>query len=112
MSPSQLERKRHIGNDVVVIIFKDTKKGERSVPLSLRFQSHMTHVYVVVEIDNDQTTPDQLYYRVNIARKKGVGLCEPGLPAPPVFAEGASFHEFLLTKLINCERMACARVSS
>jgi hypothetical protein len=39
---TQLERKRHIGNDVVVIIFKDTQPGKPSSPLPIQFASHMT----------------------------------------------------------------------
>lgn len=102
--PSRLERKRHIGNDVVVIIFKDTQPGKPSSPLPIQFASHMTHVYVVVEIDHARSTDEQVVYRVNIASKDDVPDSEPHLPSPPVFEESDLFRTLLLTKLINAER--------
>jgi RAP1 GTPase activating protein 1 len=44
-NPQQLERKRHIGNDIVNIIFQD----DESVPFKIdSITSHQTHVIAVV----------------------------------------------------------------
>ncbi|KAL6060048.1 signal-induced proliferation-associated 1-like protein 3 [Balamuthia mandrillaris] len=101
--PDRLERKRHIGNDVVVIVFKDTVPGGTSHPLPLVFNSHMTHVYVIVEVDWAKTG-QKTFYRVNIAYKDDVPESQPILPQPPSFEKNDLFRKFLLTKLINAER--------
>jgi hypothetical protein len=102
--PSRLERKRHIGNDVVVIIFKETLPGKPSTPLPIQFASHMTHVYAVIEIEHSQSSDKQLVYRLNMVYKDDVPEPEPILPSPPVFEETDLFRTLLLTKLINAER--------
>lgn len=44
-------------------------------------------------------------YRIEIVSKKGVAESSPKLPNPPIIS-GAYLKEFLMTKLINCERAA------
>lgn len=45
-------------------------------------------------------------YRIEIVAKQGVAESIPKLPDPPIFSGGLYLKEFLLTKLINCERAA------
>lgn len=45
--PQRLDRKRHIGNDVVVVIFKEASGPDDTVDLS-SFRSHFNHVFIVV----------------------------------------------------------------
>ena len=45
--PQQLDRKRHIGNDVVVVIFKESNGPDDTVDLR-SFRSHFNHVFIVV----------------------------------------------------------------
>ena len=45
--PQQLDKKRHIGNDVVVVIFKESSGPEDTVDLS-SFRSQFNHVFIVV----------------------------------------------------------------
>lgn len=45
-------------------------------------------------------------YRIEIVSKRGVAESTPMLPDPPIFSNGPYLKEFLLTKLINCERAA------
>jgi len=95
----QLERKRHLGNDVCVIIFKDS--DEPFAPDTIK--SEFNHVFAVItphKGSDDQTS----HYRVAFAYKGGVGMANPLLPNPAVFAKTKPFREFLLTKLINSER--------
>merc|ERR1711988_532427 len=81
--PQQLERKRHLGNDVVLIIFKEG--GETPFnPTSIH--SHFNYIFAVVTkvpptCPNDVNT----YYKLNIASKHGVRPFPPYLPRPPVF---------------------------
>ena len=46
--PQQLQRKRHIGNDIVNVIFLDGSLKEFSRFKPVFIKSNFTHVYVVV----------------------------------------------------------------
>jgi RAP1 GTPase activating protein 1 len=97
--PQQVERKRHIGNDMVVIVFREGRGLFN--PENLR--SEYNHVFVLVQYEKG-SRDSPASYRVEIARKLGVVESEPPLPDPPIFTLGSQFREFLLTKLINLER--------
>jgi len=100
---TQVERKRHIGNDVVVIIFQDGPAPFNPGAMLSKFN----HVYAVVQVDPEATTAHgKTYYKFGIASKEGVVPHGPVLPANPLFECGPFFREFLLTKLINAERAA------
>lgn len=97
----QVERKRHIGNDVVVIVFNES--GEPFDPSTLT--SHFNHVFCVV---TPLATRDgeRRRYRVAFASKLGVRPFGPFLSSPAVWDHGSRFRDFLLTKLVNSERAA------
>ncbi|PRP82793.1 hypothetical protein PROFUN_10008 [Planoprotostelium fungivorum] len=93
----QVERKRHIGNDIVVIVFVESGSFN---PLTI--QSHFNHVFVVVQPVIDSSGGMSL--RIEIATKPGVKPCAPLLP---LFISLQSEHrDSFLTKLINSERAA------
>lgn len=98
----QVQRKQHIGNDVVVIIFVDGK-----TPFSpISFTSQFNKVFVVVQKD-DSSEDDVTRYRVAVTASQPVPLFGPRLPTEtPVFEKGRDFTEFLYTKLVNAERAA------
>ena len=54
IDPQQLERKRHIGNDIVVVVFDDRDDNDnsddtRAMPFAAEHvNSHFNHVFVVV----------------------------------------------------------------
>merc|ERR1719461_839964 len=97
----QLQRKRHIGNDIVGVVFQ-----EGNTPFSPDIiTSHFLHAYIVVQpITN--TTSGNVSYKVSVTARSDVPYFGPSLPNPPVFKKGEEFKEFLLTKLINAEN-AC-----
>ncbi|KAJ3021363.1 hypothetical protein HKX48_008680 [Thoreauomyces humboldtii] len=89
----QLERKRHIGNDIVVIIFQDS-----DAPFQLgSVTSHQNHVIAVVKPEGDG-------YRTVVAPKGGVPAFTPDLPEPCTFGQDAVSRDFFLHKLVNGER--------
>eukprot|EP01114_Cavostelium_apophysatum_P014803 TRINITY_DN3923_c0_g1_i2.p1 TRINITY_DN3923_c0_g1~~TRINITY_DN3923_c0_g1_i2.p1 ORF type:complete len:650 (+),score=151.74 TRINITY_DN3923_c0_g1_i2:227-2176(+) len=92
----QVERKRHIGNDVVLIVFKESADD---VFTPANINSQFNHVWIVVQPENGA-------FRVSIVNKFGVKPYGPPLPSSPVFQLGPQFREFLLSKLINAERSA------
>jgi RAP1 GTPase activating protein 1 len=102
--PQQLEKKRHIGNDIVVIVFLDSPHLTYNPDCIL---SHFNHVLAVIrpeETADAKETKLTTRYRFQIARKVTVPSFGPPLPLPPVFEKGNAFRNFLFTKLINGER--------
>ncbi|KRX75461.1 Rap1 GTPase-activating protein 1 [Trichinella nativa] len=98
----QLQRKRHIGNDIVAIIFQDDNTP--FVPDMIA--SHFLHAYIVVTfVDTGSSTT---HYKVTVTARDDVPPFGPALPSPPIFIKGQELKTFLLTKLINAEN-ACYR---
>lgn len=96
----QLQRKRHIGNDIVAVVFQDS-----NTPFSPDIiASHFLHAYIVVQPINP-CSPDTTY-KVTVTARSDVPYFGPSLPNPAIFKKGTEFKEFLLTKLINAEN-AC-----
>uniref|UniRef100_A0A4W3IGU3 RAP1 GTPase activating protein 2b n=1 Tax=Callorhinchus milii TaxID=7868 RepID=A0A4W3IGU3_CALMI len=93
----QLQRKRHIGNDIVAIVFQE----ENTPFVPDMIASNFLHAYVVVQVENPGT--DSTIYKISVTARDGVHLFGPMLPSPPVFKKGTELREFLLTKLINAE---------
>ncbi|XP_060913687.1 rap1 GTPase-activating protein 1 isoform X6 [Labrus mixtus] len=93
----QLQRKRHIGNDIVAIVFQEDNTP--FVPDMIA--SNFLHAYVVVQVVNPCS--DNVLYRVSVTARDDVPFFGPALPNPAVFKKGPEFHEFLFTKLINAE---------
>mgnify|MGYP003648022391 CR=1 FL=1 len=98
-----LERKRHIGNDVVVIIFFDDPSGTQKWSPEW-VHSNVNQVFVVVRPMLEQD--GSIKYFVNIAHKKGVPPYNPFLPNPPLITPDYEGREFFLKKVINAERAA------
>lgn len=96
-----LDKKRHIGNDVCVIIFKETNgKKDDEVDLST-FLTQFNHVFIVVTPVVTKGVP---MYKVCVACKSAVQGFLPRFPTEKLFKRDASFRDWLLTKLINGER--------
>ncbi|XP_077168361.1 rap1 GTPase-activating protein 2 isoform X4 [Paroedura picta] len=97
----QLQRKRHIGNDIVAIIFQE--ENTPFVPDTIA--SNFLHAYIVVQVENSET--DNPSYKVAVTAREDVPSFGPPLPNPPLFQKNSEFREFLLTKLINAENACC-----
>uniref|UniRef100_A0A671PD52 RAP1 GTPase activating protein n=1 Tax=Sinocyclocheilus anshuiensis TaxID=1608454 RepID=A0A671PD52_9TELE len=93
----QLQRKRHIGNDIVAILFQE----ENTPFVPDMIASNFLHAYVVVQVEN--ACSDNVLYKVSVTARDDVPFFGPPLPNPAIFKKGPEFHEFLLTKLINAE---------
>ncbi|KAM8753742.1 rap1 GTPase-activating protein 1-like isoform 9-T9 [Acanthopagrus schlegelii] len=93
----QLQRKRHIGNDIVGIVFQE----ENTPFVPDMIASNFLHAYIVVQVVNPCS--DNVLYRVSVTARDDVPFFGPALPNPAVFKKGPEFHEFLFTKLINAE---------
>ncbi|MED6269371.1 Rap1 GTPase-activating protein 1 [Characodon lateralis] len=93
----RLQRKRHIGNDIVAIVFQE----ENTPFVPDMIASNFLHAYVVVQVVNPCS--DNVVYKVSVTARDDVPFFGPALPNPAIFKRGAEFHEFLFTKLINAE---------
>ncbi|XP_073408817.1 signal-induced proliferation-associated 1-like protein 1 isoform X4 [Dendrobates tinctorius] len=97
----QLLRKRHIGNDIVTIVFQEPGAQPFS-PKNIR--SHFQHVFVVVRAHNPCT--DSVCYSVAVTRSRDVPAFGPPIPKSFTFPKSTVFRDFLLAKVINAENAA------
>ncbi|XP_048116696.1 rap1 GTPase-activating protein 2 isoform X3 [Alosa alosa] len=98
----QLQRKRHIGNDIVALVYQ-----EGNTPfLPDVISSHFLHCFIAVrrvKRGPEGRGEDGGAFQVAVTAREDVPPFGPPLPSPPVFTEGSVLREFLLTKLINAE---------
>ncbi|XP_061596694.1 signal-induced proliferation-associated 1-like protein 2 [Cololabis saira] len=97
----QLLRKRHIGNDIVTIVFQEPG-ALPFTPKSIR--SHFQHVFIIVQVHEACT--DDTYYRVAVTRSKDIPLFGPLFPRGARFPRSPAFRDFLLAKAVNAENAA------
>ncbi|ELP93209.1 rap GTPase-activating protein, putative [Entamoeba invadens IP1] len=98
----RVEKKRHIGNDIVVFIFKEHNDTIEQFNPTL-MTSQFNHVFVI--IDPNTNGEDNDGYTINISCKSSVS------PFPPFMTTNYYPHnqetrEFILRKVINAERTA------
>ncbi|XP_068034335.1 LOW QUALITY PROTEIN: signal-induced proliferation-associated 1-like protein 3, partial [Anomalospiza imberbis] len=98
----QLLRKRHIGNDIVTIIFQEPG-ALPFTPQNVR--SHFQHVFIIVRAH--QPCSDNVCYSVAVTRSKDVPPFGPRVPPSGVtFRRSDLFRAFLLAKAVNAENAA------
>lgn len=95
-----IERKRHLGNDIINIVFLDG--ADHFDPGAIR--THFTHVFIVVRPEvfmrNGRLTNG---FRVSIASRTDVPEFGPALPDPPLFADMTALRAYILAKAVNGE---------
>ncbi|XP_034149371.1 rap1 GTPase-activating protein 2b isoform X4 [Esox lucius] len=96
----QLQRKRHIGNDIVGVVFQE----EATPFVADMIASNFLHAFILVQVENPCT--ELTTYKVSVTAREDVPPFGPPLPNPAIFKKGPEFREYLLTKLINAEN-AC-----
>ncbi|KPP77048.1 signal-induced proliferation-associated protein 1-like, partial [Scleropages formosus] len=97
----QLLRKRHIGNDIVTIVFQEPG----ALPFTPKtIRSHFQHVFIIVQVHHPCT--EHTYYRVAVTRSKDIPLFGPLFPKGAHFPRSPAFRDFLLAKVVNAENAA------
>ncbi|XP_062862782.1 signal-induced proliferation-associated 1-like protein 1 [Trichomycterus rosablanca] len=97
----QLLRKRHIGNDIVTIVFQEPG-AHPFTPKNIR--SHFQHVFIIVRVHNPCS--ENTCYSVAVSRSSDVPSFGPPIPKDVTLPKSTVFREFLLTKVINGENAA------
>ncbi len=93
----QLERKRHIGNDKVAIVFQDFETTFSPKII----KSKLLHVFLIVQpVTIDDITES---YKLSVISKKDVPYFGPYIRKPFIFKKNENFRRFILSKLINAE---------
>lgn len=97
----QLLRKRHIGNDIVTIVFQEPG----SLPFTPKnIRSQFQHVFIIVRAINPCT--ENTHYKVSVSRSKEVPVFGPPIRSGAVYPKSKGFAEFLVSKVINAENAA------
>ncbi|EDR27377.1 rap GTPase-activating protein, putative [Entamoeba dispar SAW760] len=98
----QLERKRFIGNDIVVIIFKE-QSDEHDCFDPRVISSSLNHIFIVITPERNDVLNER--YKINVVCKSCIK------PFPPFIEDKWYYHsidfsDFLIRKLINGDRTA------
>uniref|UniRef100_A0AAZ3NT71 Signal-induced proliferation-associated 1-like protein 1 n=1 Tax=Oncorhynchus tshawytscha TaxID=74940 RepID=A0AAZ3NT71_ONCTS len=97
----QLLRKRHIGNDIVTIVFQEPG----ALPFTPKtIRSHFQHVFIIVRVHSPCS--DNTCYSVAVTRSQDVPSFGPPIPKGVTFPKSTVFRDFLLAKVINAENAA------
>jgi len=97
----QLEKKRHLGNDVVVIVFNESSQPFYHQIISSQF-NQIYPVITPVTVDGNNK------YKLDFSIKDGLPPFGPAVPNNILFDRNANFRTLLLTKVLNGERAAYA----
>lgn len=92
----QLERKRHLGNDICNIIYQEDARTEFN-PEAIR--SKFNHIHAVV-------SPIAEGYTLKVYSRNTVPEFGPPLPNPCIFSSLEELRHFLIVKLLNGEKAA------
>ncbi|KAL0266725.1 UNVERIFIED_CONTAM: hypothetical protein PYX00_009193 [Menopon gallinae] len=98
--PQKLQRKRHIGNDIVCVVFLEADNTSFS-PSCIK--SHFLHTFILVRT-SPKIKRKPTRYEVSVVTRDEVGAFKPYLWEQSVFDKGPMFREWLLTKIVNGER--------
>eukprot|EP00005_Dracoamoeba_jomungandri_P008596 CAMPEP_0174269650 /NCGR_PEP_ID=MMETSP0439-20130205/41765_1 /TAXON_ID=0 /ORGANISM="Stereomyxa ramosa, Strain Chinc5" /LENGTH=216 /DNA_ID=CAMNT_0015358537 /DNA_START=199 /DNA_END=846 /DNA_ORIENTATION=+ len=97
----QVERKRHVGNDITVIIFHE---GGRAFDPAL-LTSQFNHVYCVIAVDEQKKKEQKggpTPITLEICTKEGVRPYGPTYDKDNLYLD-QNFKNFIMSKLINAE---------
>ncbi|XP_035704947.1 uncharacterized protein LOC110846270 isoform X3 [Folsomia candida] len=101
--PQKLQRKRHIGNDIVCVVFLE---GDNTHFSPSCIKSHFLHTFIVVRC-SPRSKRKPTRYEVSVITRDEVGAYKPYLWEQSTFRKldrGAMFREWMLTKVVNGER--------
>jgi hypothetical protein len=116
-----LQRKRHVGNDIVCVVFLESNTTDFS-PACIK--SHFLHTFILVQVSpKSRRKPTRyevkhcqlfmggwmdlltgFFCQVSVVTRDEVGAYKPYLWEQSTFHNGVLFREWMLTKIVNGER--------
>jgi len=105
----QLHKKRHLGNDIVMIVFQDYG-CEPYIPNCVK--SQFIQIIIVVRALSPVPAGSKpgdhgpVYYQVSVVQQAELTNFGPPLPIPALFEHSPYFRSWLLSKMINGELCA------
>uniref|UniRef100_T1KL03 Rap-GAP domain-containing protein n=1 Tax=Tetranychus urticae TaxID=32264 RepID=T1KL03_TETUR len=100
--PQKLQKKRHIGNDIVCVAFieaDDTPFWPGCI------KSHFLHAFIVVRTTPKTLGEDEVRkYSISVVCRDEVSAFKPYLWHESTFEKGPHLKDWLLTKIVNGER--------
>uniref|UniRef100_A0A0N5AW08 Rap-GAP domain-containing protein n=1 Tax=Syphacia muris TaxID=451379 RepID=A0A0N5AW08_9BILA len=100
-NPQQLSRKRHVGNDMVTVVFQD-KGALPFTPSSVL--SQFQRVFIIIRVN--EGSGDDVTYSMAVSRDEDLPSFGPVIPSCAIFQRSQEFRDFLLAKIINAEEAA------
>lgn len=97
-NPQQLERKRHLGNDISVIVYQE---DHTTTFQPANIKSQFIHTFAVV-------SPKDGGFTLTVFTRNTVPEFGPPLPNPSFFPSLSDLRHFLVVKLLNGEKAALA----
>jgi hypothetical protein len=101
-----VQRKRHLGNDVCLLIYSENERGT-FVPSIVR--SHFTHVVITVyptDVEASETRTDgSMMYTIDVATQESVPYFGPDLEFS-TFVWGQDMRDAILSKVVNGQQAA------
>lgn len=91
----QIERKRHLGNDAVLIVFHDGATPFQPQCITSKY----SQIYMVVQAIKQEG--GETMYRLGVASREDVPEYGPPLPNPPVFPAGSQARDFIFKKMVS-----------
>jgi len=98
--PQKLQRKRHVGNDIVCVVFLESNCTDFS-PSCIK--SHFLHTFILVQV-SPKSKKKPTRYDISVVTRDEVGAYKPYLWEQSTFHNGVLFREWILTKIVNGER--------
>ncbi|OAF65559.1 RapA guanosine triphosphatase-activating protein B [Intoshia linei] len=96
-----LLRKRHIGNNVVTIVFQE----EKSEPFDpSKIISKLQQIFIVVRIIRSKA--NEVSYRIAVVRSSSIPYFGPPLEYKQTFKHNQNLRDYILTKAVNAENAA------
>ncbi|KAG0171682.1 Rap/ran-GAP protein [Apophysomyces sp. BC1034] len=95
----QIQRKRHIGNDIVCVVFVEGQQPFNPAAIKSQF----LHVFIVV---HEEEWKGRNGWRVEVVMVEDVPEFGPPLPENAIFFDKNELGSFILAKLINAEYAA------
>ena len=98
--PQKLQRKRHVGNDIVCVGFLE---ADNTLFSPSCIKSHFLHTFIVVRCSPKiKFSPTR--YETSVVTRDEVGAYKPYLWEQSVFSKGPMFRDWILAKIVNGER--------